>query len=143
MTTFTLPEGARIGSRVVGRATRKPDPKALLEFQMKSLGLPVPEREFRFAKSMHREWRFDYAFPAFHTAVEFEGLVVRKVWGKTQVSGRHATITGMREDMVKYNSAIILGWNVLRFEQTMVTTGAAIATIQQTLAVKGWKREVA
>lgn len=138
VTTFILPKGARIGSRVVGRNTRKPDPKALLEFQMKCVGLPVPDREYRFATSMQRNWRFDYAFPSYLIAVEFEGLVVRKVRGQTQVSGRHATITGMREDMVKYNSAILLGWSVLRFEQTMVASGVAIATIQQALAAKGW-----
>ena len=137
---ITLPKGARVGRtpRVILASASFAD---LLAFQMRSVGLPTPEREYRFALSMKREWRFDFAFVAYGIAVECEGLVVRKTSGRTAVSGRHASITGMREDMVKYNSAIELGWSVLRFEKTHVVRGEAIAIIERVLVAKGWRRE--
>ena len=147
--SVTLPKGAR-----VGRTPRAKQSNArfedLLAFQMKSLGLPTPEREYRFALSMKREWRFYFAFVPYSVAVECEGLVVRKVGarffsepGHTVVSGRHASITGMREDIVKYNSAILLGWSVLRFEQTQVNSGEAVTVVERVLVAKGWHRESA
>lgn len=116
------------------------------DFQARAYKLPTYERQHRFAKSIGRQWRFDFAFEAFHLAVEIEGLVVKQLYERVQgkmvprqvVMGRHATIGGMKEDMEKYNTAAVLGWVVLRFEQTMVRNGTAIATTQRVLAVRGW-----
>lgn len=58
-------------------------------------------REYRFHDV--RKWRFDFSFPAVKLAVEIEGR------------GRHQTVTGFRADCDKYNTALILGWRVLRF----------------------------
>lgn len=137
--SVAIPKGARIGRSP--RIKHNARFEELLAFQMKSLGLPTPEREYRFAISMKREWRFDFCFLPYSLAVEFEGLVVRKERGRAVVSGRHATITGMREDMVKYNAAILLGYGVLRFEKAHVVSGQAVATIQQALSVRGWRKE--
>lgn len=71
----------------------------------KAFGLPVPEKEFRFAPP--RKWRFDFAWPAQKVAAEVEG----GIW----VRGRHTRGKGFLNDMEKYNEAGRLGWRVFRF----------------------------
>lgn len=114
--------------------------------QLQLFRLPAFERELRFAHGLRlpefptgRDWRFDFAFPAYKVAVEIEGLVVKRIDGQCVVMGRHATITGIREDMVKYTNAAYLGWTVLRFEQAMVATRWALNMTMHLLESKGWK----
>jgi len=67
--------------------------------------LPTPEREYKFAPP--RRWRFDMCWPAQRVAVELEG----GVWS----GGRHTRPAGFEADVVKYNTAALKGWIVLRF----------------------------
>jgi len=119
-------------------------------FHTRAYRLPTPERELCFAKHIThrtkngqirgRQWRFDFAWPAFMVAVEIEGLVVAKLGGRLVVTGRHATIDGMREDMRKYAVAAELGWYVIRFEQSMVKSAEAIGSTQRVLTARGWSQ---
>lgn len=61
--------------------------------------------EFRFSEQ--RKWRFDYAQIESKTAIEVEGGIFSQ--------GRHTRGKGYKNDMEKYNNAIVLGWVVLRF----------------------------
>lgn len=140
----------------------KLEPKDLFASQCRSYRLPPFVQELRFAKSIGRQWRFDFAFPDFLLAMEIEGLVVRRVWSAelagggpvtikgyvanvtkceamTVAMGRHATITGFREDAEKYNTAAMLGWTVIRFLQNDIKPGHAIDMTQRVLSAKGWK----
>lgn len=131
-------------------------------------GLPAPTQEHRFAKeAFGRQWRFDNCWPEFNVAAEIEGLVVKRVWvahfeegspkplvvNKRIVNlsalryelkselvslGRHASAEGFREDCVKYNTAALLGWTVLRFEKDQVKGKDAIEMTVRVLAAKGW-----
>jgi len=74
--------------------------------ELKAAGLPLPEKEFMFAKSIGRQWRFDYAWPEQKLALEVEG----GVW----MEGRHVRGSGFIEDMNKYNCAAAMGWFVVR-----------------------------
>jgi very-short-patch-repair endonuclease len=112
----------------------------LFDFQLRSHGLPKFERQVIFAKEIGRQWRLDFANREYRIAVEVEGLVVMRVNGELIVKGRHASISGFKEDMVKYASAAILGWTVVRFEQSQVKDGTAIELTQRLLAARGWKR---
>jgi very-short-patch-repair endonuclease len=96
--------------------------------------LPDHERELRFAQGIGRQWRFDFAFPLHRLAVEIEGLVVMRVNGELLVKGRHASISGFKEDCEKYAWAVILGWRVLRFEQSQVRDKTAIDMTARALA---------
>jgi len=69
------------------------------------LGIPAPEREYRF--DPERRWRFDFAWPGLKVAVEIEG----GVW----IRGRHVRPAGYLGDLEKYNRAVVLGWRVLRY----------------------------
>lgn len=77
------------------------------------------QREFEFHPS--RKWRFDFADEANKVAVEMEGGTFgywlrlkngKRVWRR---QGDHNTGTGYKEDTHKYNSAVCLGWRVLRY----------------------------
>lgn len=92
----------------------------------KRIPLYEAQREYRFAQIVGRQWRFDFCWPFQMIAVEIEGLVVRKVEGRMVSMGRHANVDGFREDCRKYATAAILGWTVLRFEQSMVRSEEAI-----------------
>jgi hypothetical protein len=103
-------------------------------------------RQLLFAKeATGRLWRFDFCFPDYWLAVEIEGLAVQRLHDKNGpvlvVRGRHASITGIREDMLKYNTAALLGWTVLRFEQVAVRPRDAIEMTMRVLAARGWKCE--
>jgi very-short-patch-repair endonuclease len=109
--------------------------------QCRELRLPPVDRQVLFAKEIGRLWRFDFAFRDYWLAVEIEGLAVQRLAGVLVVRGRHASVTGIREDMQKYNTAALLGWTVLRFEQNMVRPKEAIETTMRVLAARGWKCE--
>lgn len=95
-----------------------------LAFQMKAFGLKEPAaREYRFDPL--RRWRFDFAWPEYHLAVEVEGLI----W----TGGRHQRIAGFEADTEKYNAAAAAGWTVLRFTGTHVRSGAAVRRIEDAL----------
>ena len=59
-----------------------------------------------------KDWRFDLAVPEYRIAVEFEGGTFAKG------GGRHNRGMGAINDMVKYNTATVHGWRVLRYTHT-------------------------
>lgn len=88
-----------------------------------------PEREYRFHPE--RLWRFDFAWPPYQIALEIEG--------GTWIRGRHSRGAGMKADCEKYNSAVLMGWKVLRVTSDMVTDGSALNLAEQ--ALKLWAVE--
>jgi len=124
------------------RKSEREDPAELFDFHARAHKLTPFVREHKFAKeAFGRQWRFDFAWPNLKVAVEIEGLVVRKIGGETVVQGRHANIAGFREDCEKYNAAALLGWTVLRFEQSQVKSGRAIDMTIRVLTNRGWSRQ--
>lgn len=106
--------------------------------------LPMFKREHKFALERGRGWRFDFCWETdgngqpLMVAVEVEGLVARYVNGEQFAYGRHATFAGFENDAIKYATAAILGWTVLRFNQRLVTNGTAIDMTVECLKAKGW-----
>jgi very-short-patch-repair endonuclease len=92
-------------------------------FQCRALGLPEPEREFRFHPV--RKWRADFAFIPERILIEIEG--------GTYKNGRHTRPVGYEKDCEKYNSAQMDGWMVLRYTAGMVRSGEAVAEVEQAL----------
>lgn len=97
----------------------------LFEFQILTANLPKPEREFRFFPI--RKWRFDFAYPSLHLAVEVEG-------GSWMAKGGHTTGKGFEEDCEKYSVAAVLGWRVIRATGKQVKSGQALIWLKQALA---------
>lgn len=92
-----------------------------LLFHIRAVGLPEPEREYKFHPV--RRWRFDFAWPDKMLAVEAEG----GTWSR----GRHTRGGGFAKDCEKYNEAALLGWCVLRFTADTIKSGQAISTIER------------
>lgn len=86
---------------------------------------PQPEREFRFAKEMGRDWRFDFAWPLYHVAVEIEG--------GTKNGGRHVRPAGFEADCEKYAEAALAGWIVLRVTADQVHDNRALRWLERAL----------
>ncbi|MEP7314261.1 MAG: hypothetical protein ABI859_16880 [Pseudomonadota bacterium] len=130
-------ERKRSGRRVPGEKISAED---LFALQCERDGLPKPVRQAQFALKLGRKWAADFCWHEHRVIVEVEGLVVRRLAGQIVVTGRHASIGGIKGDMEKYNTAAILGWHVLRFEQGMVKSRAAIEVTKAMLSARGWKR---
>lgn len=94
-----------------------------LIMQLRVIGMPAPEREYRFHGK--RRWRFDLAWPDRMIAVEVEGSVYAQ--------GRHTRGKGYEADCEKYNWAARLGWRVYRFSTGQVLSGEAIRFLEQVL----------
>lgn len=105
----------------------------LFAFHCRAHQLMAPEREYLFAKELGRRWRFDFAWPVHRVAVEVEGLAMRMIGGQLVCVGRHTTVTGFRADLEKYNTATMLGWRVLRFEQQEIKNGNAVLLVKRAL----------
>jgi very-short-patch-repair endonuclease len=149
----SMKQPAMFALRKVGQAERPPIEEAMLAH-----GLPIPEQEYRFAQSIGRNWRLDYAFVQFHVGVEIDGgnfgryIVIErgherrrgqsipiKPGTALRVGGRHATGQGMAGDAEKLNEAQIFGWIVIRVSTTDIRDGRAIDPIKRALVARGWR----
>ena len=117
-----------------------------LAIQLTALKIPF-EREYKFCRdaignpkkgirnalkeSGLKDWRFDFIIPSKRLAIEVEGITsFGKNKNGTMRLGRHQTGKGMKEDLLKYDAAMRMGWNVYRCSQFMVTSGQAVETIE-------------
>jgi len=82
------------------------------------------EREYRFDPA--RRWRLDFAIPDKKLGIEVEG--------GTWTNGRHNRGSGMAADCIKYNTAVLRGWRILRFTTDQVISGDAIDVILQAVS---------
>lgn len=90
---------------------------------MQGAGLPMPEREYRFHPV--RRWRFDYCWPDERLAVEIEG--------GTWQGGRHSRGAGYAQDAEKGNTALAMGYRLLRYTPGMLKDGPDIVAVVRTL----------
>ncbi|WP_201746353.1 hypothetical protein [Veronia nyctiphanis] len=95
--------------------------EATLAMQLLAVGVPEPEREYRFHPT--RRWRFDFAWPDRLMAVEVEG----GGWN----GGRHTRGKGFASDMVKYSEAMRLGWTVYRCDGGLIQSGEQSRPLRQ------------
>ena len=94
-----------------------------LQLQCRLSALPEPQTEVRFAPP--RRWRFDYCWPLEKLALEVDG----GGW----INGRHSRGSGIEKDAEKLNTAVAMGYRVLRATPAMVNDGRALAAIQAVL----------
>ena len=88
-------------------------------------GIPAPEREYPFAQTKGRKWRFDYCWPDYSVALEVDG----GVW----TGGRHTRGSGWLKDTEKLNTATTMGWRLLRCTPEMLCTAEMAETIRKSL----------
>jgi very-short-patch-repair endonuclease len=123
----------------------QPKPEEVFYSHVRLFRGPEPVRQLLFAKeALGRRWTFDFAWPEYMLAVEIEGMAVqlrcRKCFGtELIVRGRHGSVGGFKEDAIKYNSALSLGWGVMRFAASDVNSKEPINTTLRELVRRGWK----
>lgn len=105
--------------------------ETLLFGQIRSAGLPTPEREVSFHPT--RAWRLDLAWPVAMLAVEIDG--------GTWTRGRHVRAQGYEDGCVKCAEASLLGWTVIRATGEMVRDGRALEFVRRALERFGGYRE--
>lgn len=83
-------------------------------------------REFKF--NPQRNYRADFYLKEFNLLVEVEG--------GTKSKSRHTTHGGYSKDLMKYNSAQILGYSRLSFTTEQVNSGLALQTIKKFITAR-------
>lgn len=71
-------------------------------------GFPNSDIESQYKFSPERQWRLDFAFPSRRVGIEVDGRA------KQGSFGGHQSVVGVRRDCQKANTAIKLGWVILR-----------------------------
>ena len=92
-----------------------------LMFQIKVIGLPTPEREYKFHP--HRDFKADICWPGIKFIVEVDG-------GQWLEKGGHTTGTGFERDRRRDCEAFVLGFKVVRVTPDMIEEGYAIKVIE-------------
>lgn len=124
LAAFEAKHGPVVRKVVKSKQSKPPAPTAE---ELVAKALPAAQREYRFHPE--RKWRFDFAWPPELLALEIEG---RGMGGQM---GRHQTVSGVLADCEKYNTALLMGWRVLRFPATHVKPSLAelVALVRQAL----------
>lgn len=107
------------------------DPTPIFVAVLTREGLPAPIQEHLFAKP--RRWRFDYAWPAQLVALEVEG----GVW----TQGRHTRGSGFLADVLKYNTAAVLGWRIVRTTPKDLLGAGTLEMLKSLLPSSSGRRE--
>ena len=107
--------------------------------QIKLAGLPMPQAEFRFHPT--RRWLADWAWPEHKLIVEIEGGIFGNQ-KNGQKNGWHQSISGMLDDMAKYNQMTMLGYWLLRFVPSGIENGKALYLVEEWFRSKGIVGEV-
>jgi hypothetical protein len=79
-------------------------------------------QEYRF--NPERRWKADYFITDLNCLIEFEGMGGRAKGG----IGGHQTLNGYTKNCDKYNSACLLGFNLLRFTAANTNTFTELIT---------------
>ena len=130
MTSISLAEYKKLYGGGRKTATKRPkkvkgekvqsEGEATLATQLKALKIEF-EQEFYFHPK--RKWRADFHLVGKKILVEVEG----GIWS----GGRHTRGKGYIGDMDKYNSATMMGYQVIRFSTEQVKSGLAVQQIEK------------
>lgn len=119
MVKATRPKGRSTRPKVKGEKVSN-EFEAKLARELKALKINF-EQEFRFHPK--RKWKADFHLIGKKILIEVEG----GIWS----GGRHTRGKGYIGDMEKYNSATMMGYQVIRFSTEQVKSGSAIEQIEK------------
>ena len=88
--------------------------------QIGLVGLPAPELEYRFAKSIGRNFRADLAYPARHLLIEIDG-------------GAHAIRARQEQTVLRGQVAQSLGYRIITVLPGQVRNGEALKLVEDAL----------
>lgn len=102
----------------------KYNPKIVIAY-FKECGLPEPVTEYKFAHTIGRKWRFDFAFEKEMVAVEIQGGLFS--------GGRHTNGAALLKEYEKLNHAAMLGWRVMFFQPKAICLIETVKMIREAL----------
>lgn len=105
------------------RGKNYPQIYRLFELSIRSIGLPSPVSEYRFAPP--RLWRVDYAW------IEPDIRLMLEVEGGAWIQGRHNRAKSFLSDMEKYNELAIQRYYLLRVTPQQVENGEALMILER------------
>ena len=110
----------------------RPSLEDTLADALRAYGIPEPVRQWRGIPG--RQWRFDFAWPAWCLAVEVEGGMF------LPGGGRHQRAIGFARDTDKYNALMMLvpQWALLRFTTVHIRDGRAAQTVARWFLSRGY-----
>jgi very-short-patch-repair endonuclease len=130
MTSYSIAEYKKmIGASKPKRGSKRPKVKgekvqsegeAKLARDLKALKIEF-EQEFKFHPK--RKWKADFHLVEKMILVEIEG----GIWS----GGRHTRGKGYIGDMEKYNAAVMMGYQVIRFSTEQVKSGLVVQQIEK------------
>ena len=123
MVKTTRLKGRSIRSKVKGEKVPN-EFEAKLARELKTLKIDF-EQEFKFHPE--RKWRADFHLIGKKILIEVEG----GIWS----GGRHTRGKGYIGDIEKYNAAVMLGYQVIRFSTDQVKSGHAIQQIEKMVGI--------
>lgn len=135
--------GVRQIARMASKSSRIEE---LLASKLDAVNIPY-EREYRFAAiacggtgkgcrerlrlACLKDWRFDFMLrkpDCIADIADIPGIAV-EVEGGAWSGGRHTRGKGFHDDLIKYSSAMRLGWMIYRCDADMIRSHHAIQTI--------------
>ncbi|WP_349929448.1 DUF559 domain-containing protein [Acinetobacter sp. A1-4-2] len=134
MASYSIAEYKKmIGASKPKRGSKRPKVKgekvqsegeAKLARDLKALKIEF-EQEYQFHPK--RKWRADFHLVGKKILVEVEG----GIWS----GGRHTRGKGYIGDMEKYNAAVMMGYQVIRFSTEQVKSGLAVQQIEKMVGI--------
>jgi very-short-patch-repair endonuclease len=134
MTSYSIAEYKKmIGAPKPKRGSKRPKVKdekvpnafeAKLAMELRTLKINF-EQEYQFHPK--RKWRADFHLMGKKILVEVEG----GIWS----GGRHTRGKGYIGDMEKYNAAVMMGYQVIRFSTEQVKSGLAVQQIEKMVGI--------
>lgn len=111
-----------------------------LAFEIRAHRLPQAHEQYRWATELvnengrPRQFRADFAWPAFKLLVEIQG----GLWMRG--GGGHSHPMHIEGDIEKQQCAVLLGWHLFPVTSDHVKHGEAIGLVMRALAARGWTR---
>lgn len=115
---ITQPKAPKTKARQEIDAEAKKQFAATFEATWRLLGGPELEREYQFCPD--RKWRADYVF-RLKDRLGIEQKYIVELDGGVWTGGRHVRGGGYIADCMKINSAVLLGYRVIRIATGMAT----------------------
>jgi very-short-patch-repair endonuclease len=121
------------------RTKRREEHEQTLDFEIRAMRLPAPIPQYRWAtelvtaKGKPRQFRADFAWPAFRLLVEVQGGIWRPG------GGAHSGGMAIERDIDKQQCAVLLGWWLFPVTTDDVKNGRAIGQVVRALAARGWQ----
>lgn len=121
--------------RVVKRPRSGYDAKIVLAY-FESQGLPEPNTEYAFA-APKRRWRFDFAWPdiGWRKKGTASQSLALEIDGGIWIGGGHNRGAQMLKTWEKENTAVCMGWRILRCQPKDLCTQATIDMVKKALAL--------